>query len=476
MKRFERLTFFFFIAYTLPVFERQISNLGPQNETPGENSTVLNANLTQPPRGSRKLSVFDTFCLGLNAIIGSGIFIFPGLLAKEVGPASILAFAVCGLLLVFVALCYAELGSMFRQNGGCYVYAKEAFGPVVGFGIGWICWMTSVFCWAAVANAVSSNLAYFHPVFNQPYVVKAVAAALIGGFTLLNYRGIKLGAWTGNFFTLAKLIPLLLFIAVGLFFIEPARYQPFWNPPTGSFSFAVFLSLWALQGFEVAALPSGESRQPQRAVPIAAVGSLLCATLLYVLIQAVAVGVHPGLASAGTKPLAEAATRFMGPFGGALMALGAVSSMVGFNAGNALGCPRFLSALAQDRHLPPQLSAAHPRYDTPARAILLTGLLTACAALFLGFQSLVNLANLVVVVQYMATCAALIRLRRKQPNAPRLFKIPFGIPVALVGCVVSLWLVKGVKVNEFRLAGLVIALGFVAMAISRIKRPEPTRG
>ena len=195
--------------------------------------------------------MFDTFCLGLNAIIGSGIFIFPGLLAKEVGPASILAFGVCGVLLVFVALCYAELGSMFRQNGGCYVYAKEAFGPFIGFGIGWICWMTSVFSWAAVASAVSSNLAYFHPVFNQPCVVKAVAAALIGGFTIINYCGIKLGAWTVNFFTLAKVIPLLLFIAIGAFFVQPAQYHPFWNPPTGSFSFAVFLALWALQGFEV---------------------------------------------------------------------------------------------------------------------------------------------------------------------------------------------------------------------------------
>jgi basic amino acid/polyamine antiporter, APA family len=420
--------------------------------------------------------VFDTFCLGLNAIIGSGIFIFPGLLAKEVGPASILAFGVCGVLLVFVALCYAELGSMFRQNGGCYVYAKEAFGPFIGFGIGWICWMTSVFSWAAVASAVSSNLAYFHPVFNQPYVVKAVAAALIGGFTIINYCGIKLGAWTVNFFTLAKVVPLLLFVAIGAFFVQPAQYHPFWNPPTGSFSFAVFLALWSLQGFEVVALPSGESREPERAVPIAAVGSLLFASLLYVLIQAVAVGTHPGLTSAGTKPLAEAAARFMGPLGGGLMAIGAVSSMVGFNAGNALGAPRFLSALAQDRYLPIALSAAHPRYQTPSLAILLTGVLTAGAVLFLRFQSLIDLANLVVVLQYAATCMALIQLRRKQPTMPRRFRIRFGIPVAVIGCAVSCWLLKEVKASEFLLAGLVMGVGFIVMASSRWKRLQPGAG
>jgi len=412
----------------------------------------------------KKISIFDTFCLGLNAIIGSGIFIFPGLLAKEVGPASILAFAVCGLMLVFVALCYAELGSMFKQNGGPYVFAKEAFGPWTGFGVGWISWVTSVFCWAAVASAVSSSLAYFHPGFDNPNVTKALAAALVLGFGFINYRGIKLGAWMVNFFTMAKLVPLILFVAVGFFWVKSANYTPFWNPPTGSFSQAVFLSLWALQGFEVTPLPSGESVNPQKAVPIAAVGSLLCATLVYVLIQIVAVGVYPTLANAGTKPLAEAASHFMGPMGGTIMALGAVLSMVGFNSGNALGCPRLLSALAENNHLPPRLALQHPRYKTPSLAILVTCVLTTSAALFMSFQSLVHLANLVVILQYLATCSAVIWLRYKKPNAVRLFKLPLATPIALAGCAISLWLVKEVKTSEFLLGGLVIVIGFLCMA------------
>ncbi|SPE51470.1 Gamma-aminobutyrate permease [Verrucomicrobia bacterium] len=415
----------------------------------------------------RKLSSFDIFCLGINAIIGSGIYLFPATLAREVGPASILAFGVCGLLLVFVALCYAELGSMFGQNGGSYVYAKEAFGLWVGFGVGWISWVTAIFSWAAVATAVSSNLAYFHPAFNSAWAVKGIAAVLIVGFTAINYRGIKLGAWTVNAFTLAKLAPLLFFVAVGIFYIQPARYHPFWNPPTGSFTLAVFLALWPLQGFETASLPAGESEHPQRAVPLAAIGSLVCSALIYVLIQAVAVGVHPGLANAGAKPLAEACARFLGPAGGTLMALGAVISMVGYNAGNALGSPRFLSALAEDRRLPGLFSVPHPRYQTPWAAILLTGGLTACAALFLNFQSLVDVANLVVILQYLSTCAALIWLRRQRPDATRLFKIPLGIPVALAGCVVSLWLVKEVKAREFLLGSVVIILGFAGMVAFR---------
>ena len=420
----------------------------------------------------KKLSVFDTFCLGINAIIGSGIFIFPGLLAKEAGPASILAFAVCGLLLVFVALCYAELGSMFRQSGGPYVYAKEAFGPWVGFGVGWISWVTAIFSWAAVANAVSSNLAYFHPFFNQTLAVKGVAAVLVLGFSLINYRGIKLGAWTIDGFTVAKLLPLLLFVAVGSFWIAPANYKPFWHSGSGSFSYAVFLALWAVQGFEVTPYPSGESLHPQKAVPLAAVGSLLCATLIYVLIQAVAVGVHPGLAHAGTKPLAEAAARFLGPAGGTLMALAAVISMVGYNAGNALGSPRLLSALAEDRHLPPRLASPHPRFNTPSAAIVVTSILTTCAAVFFSFRKLVDLANLVVILQYLATCSAVIWLRHKRPGAERLFKLPMAIPVAVAGCAVSLWLVKEVKPSEFLLAGVVIGIGFLCAAVFRGADPQ----
>jgi len=422
--------------------------------------------MTPPLLSWRKLSVFDTFCLGLNAIVGSGIFIFPSRLAQEVGPASILAFGVCGLLLVLVALCYAELGSMFRQNGGPYVYAKEAFGPGAGFAVGWISWVASVFSWAAVANAVSLSLAYFHPFFNQACAVKGVAALLILGFGLVNYRGIKLGAWIVDFLTVAKLVPLLVFVAVGLFFVARANYRPFWRAGTGSFGYAVFLSLWTLQGFEVTPFPSGESLHPQKAVPIAAVGSLVCATLLYVLVQIVAVGVYPGLANAGAEPLAGAAARFMGAAGGTLMAIGAAISMVGYTSGDALGCPRLLSALAENRHLPPCLATPHPRFHTPWAAILITSGLTACAALFLSFESLVDLATLAVISQYVATCSAVVWLRRRRPDAPRLFRIPAGIPVALAGCAVSLWLVRQVKPPELLLAGAVLGLGFGCMAAS----------
>jgi len=415
------------------------------------------------PSIAKRISVFDTLCLGVNAIIGSGIFLFPGLLAREAGPASILAFLVCGFLLISVALCYAELGSMYSRNGGSYVYAREAFGPIPGFGVGWISWVTAIFSWAAVANAVSPYLGYFHPFFGTYLAGKCIAVIMMAAFGAVNYRGIKPGARVVNVLTVAKVLPLVLFVLAGSFFINGAHYKPFWGTGTGSFNYAVFLALWALQGFETTPIPSGESQNPQKAVPIAALGSLIFCACMYVLIQAVAVGVYADLASSGTRPLAEACAQFLGPAGGSIIALGAVISMIGYNAGNALGSPRFLSALAEDRFLPGSLAAAHPRFLTPSGSILITTVLACIAALFFNFASLVALSNVAVVAQYLSTCSALLWLRRTQPGLTRPFRTPCGTAVALSGCAISLWLIKQVRPADLVLSAAVLAVGFLCM-------------
>lgn len=157
----------------------------------------------------RQLSFFDVFCLGVNAIIGSGIFLFPGKLSAVAGPSSIFAFLICGVLLVTVALSYAEMAGICRRNGGAYIYAREAFGPQIGFVVGWIALLTSIFSWATVASAISSYLTLFSPVFEQSSVSKGLAISLIALFAGINYMGVKLGAWTVNIFTTAKTLPLL---------------------------------------------------------------------------------------------------------------------------------------------------------------------------------------------------------------------------------------------------------------------------
>ncbi|PIP82074.1 MAG: hypothetical protein CO113_01070 [Elusimicrobia bacterium CG_4_9_14_3_um_filter_62_55] len=412
----------------------------------------------------RSLSLLDIFCLGLNAIIGSGIFLFPGTLASLVGPASVLAFLVCGGLLSFVALCYAELGAMLPGNGGSFLYAREAFGDTIGFGVGFVAWAAAVLSGSAVAAVLASHAAFFHPVFEGTWAAKTTACLLLLIFAEVNRRGLKFGAWTVDGLTAAKLIPLLVLVAICLPKTSGQAFTPFWGGE-GKFGYAVFLALWALQGFEVAPVPAGETENPQRDLPKAVLGSLIFAAVIYAVIQAAAVGSFPGLAASKERPLADAAEWAVGGWGGALLGAGGIVSMLGFVAGAALGAPRYLSALGEHSLRRWRLAEAHPRFATPARAIALTCGTGVFLIAVLDFSSLIDLANLAVVGQYLASCLALIALRRSRPEADRPYRVPAGEWVGGIGAVVSIWLMTNVSRPELLGTGAVLAAGFAVRAL-----------
>ncbi|MFH1618755.1 MAG: APC family permease [bacterium] len=418
---------------------------------------------------AKRLNLTDIFCLGLNAIVGSGIFLFPGKMALLAGPASILAFLVCGMLLAVVALCYAELGGMFPRNGASYVYAREAYGLNIGFAVGWISWATSVFSLAAVSVAVSFYLSHFNSVFLQVWADKIIAVGLICLFGAINYRGIKPGARTVNFFTLSKVLPLLMFASAGLIRSTPSNFSPF-SGGEGGFGYAVFLAMWALQGFEVIAVPAGESDNPQRDIPYATLGSLFCATSIYVLIQAAAIGSYPDLAHSTKKPLADAASFVMGPLGGTLISAGALFSMTGFIAGAALGAPRYLSALGEDGFISGALGRFHCRFGTPYISIFFTTMVAAILVLIFDFHRLVNITNLAVASQYFSTCLAVIVLRSKKPDHPRPFRISWPWGVGVSGCLISVWLATRVSASDLLLGAGILASGFTVLAIKRIRQ------
>lgn len=416
---------------------------------------------------SRGLRAWDVLALGLNAIVGSGIFLFPGTLAELAGPSSALVFAVTALLLGAVALCYAELGGMFSGSGGSYLYAREAFGDRVGYGVGVLAWTTAVFSWAAVASLLAGHLAWVHPVFESPAAGRVAAASLLALFGAVNYRGIRPGAWTVDALTVAKLVPLVLFVVLCLPKAEPANFTPFFSG-SGRWGYAVFLALWALQGFEVAPVPAGEAANAQRDVPRAVLGSLAVAAVLYALVQAAAVGVHPGLAGSSERPLADAARAALGPWGERLLAAGGIVSMMGFMAGAALGGPRYLSALGE-RHLGAwRLGEADPATGVPRRAVLATTVAGAGLVLFLPSMSLVDMANFSVVTQYLASSIAVPVLRRRRPELARPYRLPAADEVAVVAVIVCLWLMTQVTRTEvFSAAGVLAAAYLLRRFVDR---------
>jgi amino acid transporter len=441
---------------------------------------------------ARTLGLFSVLCIGINAIIGSGVYRLPGRLGFYLGPASWLGFGLCGLLLITVALCFAEAAGMFESSGGPYVYAREAFGEPVGFSIGWIAWVTCVTSWGAVANAIPGYLARFVPAAGVGAGPKIVVVAVILGLGVVNYLGVKPGSMTTNFFTVAKVLPLLLFVALGIAHVSasnvalaPAAHEVnggAGGPILGPLGLALFAALFPLQGFEVAPVPAGETANPKRSVPIAVIGALFGCALFYVLIQLVAYGTRPEIATMGadpkqpwsTRPLADAAETFLGSGGSALLSLGACISMIGYCSGAALVTPRYLQALAGDRLLPSPLAALHARYGSPHVSVALTTGLTLVAGLTLDFDKLVDLSNVAVIFQYAATCAAVTRLRLSRPLLKRGFRVPGGpFVIPALGIGVCALLVVQATWQEFAFSIGAIAIGGVVAFVTRALQRTP---
>ncbi|MFN3530930.1 MAG: APC family permease [Candidatus Brocadia sp.] len=426
---------------------------------------------------TRALGFFDVICLGINSVVGAGIFLLPGQLYSLAGGAALWVFPLCGLLCFAIALCFAEMGSMYNTTGGAYLYTTDAFGPFVGFLMGWIMWLSSVIGWASVASGFGLYLGYFLPTENAG-ASKTIVTFLVAGLGAINYFGVKPGAKTINFFTIGKLLSLLIFVGVGLFFMHRTN-PPFPSPErgewgkslfsngglkeftNGNFNAAVLMALYAYTGFEFVAVPAEEMRHPQRDIPRVLFLVLMIVTGLYVIIQIVATGTFPGLA-ASDKPLADAARYFMGTAGGVIIGTGALLSIGGVNAGIALTSPRSLYVLSVDGFLPRIFSKIHPTYHTPYMAIMVNTGLTLLLSLTGSFQYLIAASVMVSILQYIPTCLAVIILRRHRPERERGYKIPGGCSIPILALAICGWLICHVepKVIAATAIAIVVSLPF----------------
>lgn len=412
----------------------------------------------------RPLTRLHLAAIGVNAIVGSSIFLFPGLLAGMLGPASIAAFGLTALALAPVALCFAEASSTRDRAGGPSLYAQEAFGPTAGFAIGWLCWIVEIVSWAAISAGLSRYAVPFWPALDAVWAGKAVAAASIAALAAVNLLGARPGARVSTAFTAAKLLPLLALALAGLPRALAASWRPFaphgWSPLPG----ACFLAYFAFQGFEVVPVPAGESRDPKRDAPFAVLASLAVAAVLYALVQAAALATVPGLAASKT-PLADAGLALFGPAGERLIAAGALVSMLGFTAGCAVGGPRYLVGLAEERHLPGVFARPSARTGAPWAAILLTAAVSLGAALALDFERLVDFGNVAIGAQYLATCAAVVADRRRGRAAS--FRAPGGLLVPLAGIAATVVLSSQGGWSQFAAAAVCLAAGFALRAGAR---------
>ena len=417
-------------------------------------------------RGIRK---WDLVAVAINGVIGAGIFGLPSKVYALIGAYSLIAFVVCALVVVLIILCFAEVGSRFDETGGPYLYARKAFGPTVAFEVGWLIWLARLTAFAANCNLMIAYLAFFWPAANSTGPRALLITGVVICLASLNVFGVRQAAIASNLFTVGKLIPMLIFIGGGLFFLNPHAFALGARPSTGAFSQSVLLLVYAFTGFEMAAIPAGEIRDPQKHLPRALLLAIAVVAFLYILIQVVCIGTLPELANSG-KPLADAGQKFMGTAGGAIISAGAIISIAGNLNVVLLSGSRVPFAIAERGQLPSLLAAVHRRFFTPHVAILITAGVMLVLTLKSSFVAALTISAIARLVTYAVTCAALPVLRRRAGVPEPLFKVRGGPIIAIAALILAAWLMANGTLREAYQAALAALAGLLIYFAYRIYR------
>ena len=408
--------------------------------------------------GRRDLTLF-----AINRVIGAGIFGIPAVLYANVGSFSILAFLLAALAISLITLCFAEVGSAYRDTGGPYLYAYRTFGPAVGFEVGWLMWVTQLGGFAAVINLFVNYIGWFAPGAAAGLPRAAIVLAVAAGLTIVNVLGVRRAATINNILTLGKLVPLALFVIVGAFFVDPLRFTVE-APPTGAaLSGAVLVAVYAFSGFEVLGVPSGEIDDPARTIPFALLAGLGVVAMIYVGVQVVAIGTLPGLGESA-RPLADAAAQMFGRAGATVMVTGALVSTLGVSHAILLAAGRMPFAMAERRQLPAAIAAIHPVYRTPWIGLIVSAVCMLLFTLATTFTSALTITVGLRVIIYLVTCATLPVLRRSPGEAQPGFRVPAGNLVAVIAVLTCMGLLAMRPWAELRQLVIVLAIGMLVWA------------
>jgi amino acid transporter len=407
--------------------------------------------------------------LVINGVIGSGIFRLPADSFKEVGVYSIAAFLVCAVVVFVIILCFAEVSSRFDKTGGPYLYALTSFGPLPAFLTGWLLLITRFITYAALINLLVTYLSVFSVWFElrSARIITIILLTLFLAY--VNHIGVKNSTRVNNFLTIGKLLPLLLFIIVGFFFIEPGNYEINKVPDFTSFSSTVLLLVFAFGGFESVLVNSGEVKNPEKNLPFALFLAALIIAGIYMLIQIVSIGTLPTLASTN-KPLADAAGLFMGKTGAIIIAIGAMFSVSGTLNAIMLVGSRLPFAFSEEKQFPAVFSFIHPKYKTPTWSLLLFMTLTIIISLNYSFLSAASISAITRVMIYGIVCITLIILRKKNPGKTGFFKIKYGNIVAMLGVLLTLWLLTSATLEQMKQISIAIGIGLVVYLLMELSK------
>ncbi len=424
----------------------------------------------------RAIGRFSLAALMVNIMIGGGVFEIPATVAGLLGFASPIAYVVAAVGMGIIAACMAEVASRFQQVGGPYLYARVAFGRFLGLQVGWLLWLTRASAAAAVANVFLDYVLPFFPQApqaNEPIYRILILTIPIGSLAAINVRGVRIGTQISNLLTIAKLLPLMILLIGGFWFIHRHAGLPMEvtaQHPIRAWIDAVVLIVFAYSGFEAALIPAGEVVDPVHNTAAAIMTAMLVATITYSLLQVVVVRVLASPAQTNSPLLAAARV-----VGGGSMALivsaGALFSSVGYFAATMLATPRITFALAEQRDFPRWFARIHPRYRTPHTSVLAFAAVAWILSFSGTFRGNAVLSATTRLVVYGVSCAALPVLRNKLPRSAG-FRLPGGVIFAVLGFAFAMILVSRISKAELVALAITIVIAFLNWLAIRAMRSD----
>lgn len=424
----------------------------------------------------RSLGLWGMWLLVVNGLVGAGIFGLAGGAARLAGDYSLWVFFGCALLILPILLCFAELASYFKGTGGPVRYVGTAFGAAAGFQAGWLYYLARVVSFAANSALLVDSIGYFWPEASSNLWRTLILAAICAGFTMINVAGSVQSIRTLGALTFAKFGVLLLLVGVGFWHYQLSGQSTtaLVNDPhlTLDLGAATLLLVYAFVGFESAVVPAGEAKNPQRDIPKALLLGLGMVTVLYMLVQWVSMVTVPAIASSST-PLLDVAAALGGTFGAAILMFGVICSVGANLLGAMFSTPRISYALAREGSLPAWFGRVHPKFLTPANAIVFFGMLAFLLAAFGSFIYLASATVLIRALLYGLCCGAIPKLRPRFQSSSS-FILPGAYLIPILGLIACSWLILQVKLDAVLLTGALLVVGgllYIAARWQQSRRP-----
>lgn len=420
------------------------------------------------------LGAFDLVLLGVGAIVGTGIFILPGTVAaSHSGPAIVFSFIIAAIVCALAGMCYSEFSSSVPVTGSAYTYGYIVFGELVAWLVGWALVLEYGLAVASVANGWSSYLSAllegfnitipkaisgpFNPADGTYFNVPAIAIVLAIAFLLT--LGIQESAKLNRIMVLIKVGVILLFIGVGVFYVQPTNWQPFMPFGIKGVLSGSALVFFAYLGFDAVSSAAEEVKNPQRNLPIGIIGSLLICTLLYVSVSLVLTGIVSYTHLNVSDPVSFAMQLIHQDWAAGLISLGAVLGMMTVILVMLYGGTRLLYALGRDGLLPKSMCELHKKYKTPVKNTWIFAALIAFCAGVIPLSKLAELVNMGTLVAFTIVSIGVIFLRKDKSILAGGFKVPFFPVLPIISFLLCLFLITQLSVHTWIACGIWFVFG-----------------